>query len=425
MAEYLILHLIAAVPALLLAFWRDKKLHQRKSDAMGFRWGYFTGFRILIVGIILLPLLAIARASGDLAADETLGCLFLVVVFLIVPGVFISLRHRWAWVMYTACSMNPVLWIINGSYIKHRWKEIRDDRASGQVGSTPPIRPPSGPPPTITPQALPTGQKFACPHCQRHLEAPEELLGTTVDCPSCQGQIQLPPPSKAEPAPPPLTITNAQVRATSWDVPANSGAAAPPGKRRMHGCLLAFLIALGLVVIGVPLGIYVGGKAFMDYAKDKMESSPLCVAVAVGKIDDVDLLLSQGEDPNQKGPMGHSPLIMATDHDYPLIAERLLKAGADPNQKDNLGWSPLHHAVKTQHAALDLITILVRYRADPNVTDNHLRTPLHRAAQFGHVDAVRLLLRLGADPNATDENGWTPLDRGAVHPAVRQILGGE
>ena len=229
--------------------------------------------------------------------------------------------------------------------------------------------------------------------------------------------------SPAAAAPPPIPVSSPPQPSPTPN-PAPQPVKQRP-KKRMHGCLLAFLIALGLLVVGVPLGIYIGGKAFVGHMKEKMEISPLCVAVAVGKIDDVDLLLSQGEDPNQKGPMGHSPLIMATDHDYPLIAERLLKAGADPNQKDNLGWSPLHHAVKTQHAALDLITILVRYRADPNVTDNHLRTPLHRAAQFGHVDAVRLLLRLGADPNAKDENGWTPLDRGAAHPAVRQILGGE
>ena len=31
--------------------------------------------------------------------------------------------------------------------------------------------------------------KLNCPHCNQHLEAPDELLGTTVECPSCQGAI--------------------------------------------------------------------------------------------------------------------------------------------------------------------------------------------------------------------------------------------
>lgn len=199
--------------------------------------------------------------------------------------------------------------------------------------------------------------------------------------------------------------------------------AAVPVKRRMHSCLLAILIALGLLVVGLPLGLYIGGKAFMHYAKRSVEKTPLYLAVAANNIEEADRLLAEGANPGEKAMMGHSPLIMAARCDYSLIAERLLKAGADPNQKDNLQWAPLHHAIKTDNANLDMISILVRHGADVNVTDSHLRTPLHRAAQFGHVEVVRLLLRLGADPNAKDKNGWTPLDRGAAHPAVRQAPG--
>jgi len=228
-------------------------------------------------------------------------------------------------------------------------------------------------------------------------------------------------------------MTRQSKRKAESDHPPQQGHSMPPlevvastapstPKRRMHGCLLAFLIALGLLVVGLPLGLYVAGRGVINYVKQSMESSPLCLAVALGKLDQVDLLLSQGENPNQKGPMGHSPLIMATDHGHAVIAEHLLKAGAAPNQKDNLQWAPLHHAVKTDHARLDMIAILARHGADINITDSHLRTPLHRAAQFGHVEAVRLLLRLGANPKAKDENGWTPLDRGVAYPAVRQVL---
>lgn len=31
--------------------------------------------------------------------------------------------------------------------------------------------------------------KFDCPHCKQHIEAPEEILGVTVNCPTCQGAI--------------------------------------------------------------------------------------------------------------------------------------------------------------------------------------------------------------------------------------------
>lgn len=39
--------------------------------------------------------------------------------------------------------------------------------------------------------------KFQCPHCNQHLEVPDELLGQTVECPTCKGQMTLPKPAQA------------------------------------------------------------------------------------------------------------------------------------------------------------------------------------------------------------------------------------
>ena len=44
--------------------------------------------------------------------------------------------------------------------------------------------------------------KLKCPHCQQPLEAPEEMLGQQIDCPSCSQTIQLPKPSPNQPASP-------------------------------------------------------------------------------------------------------------------------------------------------------------------------------------------------------------------------------
>ena len=360
---YLIIILIVALPAILLALWRDKKLHEQNPNATGFVWGYFNGFGLFLFAIVLLLLLVFTMLSGEIPAGEALGFSFFVIVFCLVPGIFILRRHRWAWIFYTVCSVNPVLWIINGVYIKNRWNELKEESAAS-----------SRPVPT---------------------PAPRSLIPTT----------------SVAPADPPQPSSH------------SSGQTTPAQKKRsMHGCLLASLIALALLVVGLPLGLYIAGRAFMNYAKKTVEKSPLYLAVAVGDIQEVDRLLGKGANPDEKALMGHSPLIMATRSDYALIAEHLLKAGADPNQKDNLGWAPLHHAIKTDNASLDMITILVHNGANVAVTDNHLRTPLHRAAQFGHVQAVQLLLRLGANPNAQDKNGWTPLDRGRAHPAIVRVL---
>ena len=42
--------------------------------------------------------------------------------------------------------------------------------------------------------------KFNCPHCRQPLEAPPELLGQVIDCPSCKGSIQIRKPG-VRPAP--------------------------------------------------------------------------------------------------------------------------------------------------------------------------------------------------------------------------------
>jgi len=52
--------------------------------------------------------------------------------------------------------------------------------------------------------------KFNCPHCQQSLEAPEDMLGQTIECPSCNGSIQLPEP-EAQPAPAPTSAPKKKI----------------------------------------------------------------------------------------------------------------------------------------------------------------------------------------------------------------------
>jgi membrane protein YdbS with pleckstrin-like domain len=52
--------------------------------------------------------------------------------------------------------------------------------------------------------------KFDCPHCQQHIEAPEEVLGVTVNCPTCQGAITVPKPGVVQ-SPPPVPPKHTKV----------------------------------------------------------------------------------------------------------------------------------------------------------------------------------------------------------------------
>jgi membrane protein YdbS with pleckstrin-like domain/DNA-directed RNA polymerase subunit RPC12/RpoP len=46
--------------------------------------------------------------------------------------------------------------------------------------------------------------KFNCPHCGQSLEAPEDMGGQSIDCPSCSKPLVIPAPA-APPATPPIT----------------------------------------------------------------------------------------------------------------------------------------------------------------------------------------------------------------------------
>jgi len=45
--------------------------------------------------------------------------------------------------------------------------------------------------------------KFACPHCEQHLECNNELAGHSIRCPNCNGELLIPEPSTHDEAPSP------------------------------------------------------------------------------------------------------------------------------------------------------------------------------------------------------------------------------
>ena len=67
--------------------------------------------------------------------------------------------------------------------------------------------------------------KFNCPHCEQSLEAPEEMLGQTIECPSCNSTIQLPDPEPQHKPDPPVELRT----------PVQTPSPAPP-QRKTQDC---------------------------------------------------------------------------------------------------------------------------------------------------------------------------------------------
>ncbi|HZU91903.1 MAG TPA: ankyrin repeat domain-containing protein [Stellaceae bacterium] len=113
--------------------------------------------------------------------------------------------------------------------------------------------------------------------------------------------------------------------------------------------------------------------------------------------DTLDMLLGLGLDPNERGPSGHTPLMIAARLDLVAAARLLLAHGAVPD----LGAGD---AVAQTDRAGDPACLTGTGGDAPG------RTALSYAAEFASPEFVRLLLDHGASPQRRDSAGRRPAD---------------
>ena len=145
--------------------------------------------------------------------------------------------------------------------------------------------------------------------------------------------------------------------------------------------------------------------------------SILTLAAASGDLEEVEILLDGGADPDRpKDSIGGTPLLMALDLAHFDIARLLIDRGADVRAATNgnmtsliklAGASP---APGLQSEQLDLAETIVDRGVpiDARLAVPHT-TALMMAAIRGNAGLVQLLLRLGADPRLQDDKGQTAL----------------
>ena len=182
-------------------------------------------------------------------------------------------------------------------------------------------------------------------------------------------------------------------------------------------------------------------------ARDAYGQTPLNLAVSGQKpnVDVVQLLLSQGADPNATNNYGGTPYSVAVDRGHTNMVALLLERGAKEtaisrsaplrhaairnqlaeaaalvkrspemvNGHDDLRRTVLHLACA--QAGLPLVELLLENGADVNATDFADHTPLHGAAFAGNADIINALLARKADPGARNRQRVTPL----LHAALR------
>lgn len=108
------------------AFALDKRLHRRHPNFKPFVWGYYNALGCFIVPIYGLGAIAGQNPSMEPSSKWQVLCVLLVIFAPL--GLLAIKRNRWAFVVLTTLSINPILWLVNGIYLKNRWRELTPNR---------------------------------------------------------------------------------------------------------------------------------------------------------------------------------------------------------------------------------------------------------------------------------------------------------
>lgn len=113
--------LVVGVPTALVL---EKRRAAANPEARTYAWGYYGGVCGLIAGSVGLLIIAAGLLAASDESANTIGTGVLLVAAYGVPGYFVIKRKRWAWIVHTLCTLNPILWLIDGIYGKNRWHEM-------------------------------------------------------------------------------------------------------------------------------------------------------------------------------------------------------------------------------------------------------------------------------------------------------------
>ncbi len=131
-------------------------------------------------------------------------------------------------------------------------------------------------------------------------------------------------------------------------------------------------------------------------------------AVEAGQEDQVEELLKQDIDVNERAEAGWTALLYASAQGYPRIVRLLLDAGANPNVGNVNRITPLMYGAR--YGNIEVCKLLLEHGANTDLQDIYGGTALMVATAYGHADVADKLLDAGANISIKDDNGMTALD---------------
>lgn len=206
----------ATVVCIFMSFGMDKKLKKRLPHTRPYKWGFFVGCICVASGVVLFS----ACLFFPIEPWQTAFVMGCCCVFT-VTGHSIIKRKKWAWVVGTILTMNPIGWMINGAYAAKRWREFTAEAAGGTSG----VGRASGEaehhegqaailqesesyakvanghrngaieyvPPVVAEECAMGEITITCPRCKQPLESHESFVGKEISCPKCDKKFVVSP----------------------------------------------------------------------------------------------------------------------------------------------------------------------------------------------------------------------------------------
>ena len=143
-------------------------------------------------------------------------------------------------------------------------------------------------------------------------------------------------------------------------------------------------------------------------------ASPVWIAAANGRTDEVKELLARGANVNSTTD-NTSCLLAAVRNGHINVVRALVNAGANVNTQGNDGECALGSAGR--NGFIHIVNILLGNvgKIETETRDNGGRTALWWAAANGHIDAIEALIAHGADIRAISYSRQSPLDAAVVN----------
>jgi ankyrin repeat protein len=147
--------------------------------------------------------------------------------------------------------------------------------------------------------------------------------------------------------------------------------------------------------------------------------------VVRGNIDDIERLVLEGEDVNERDAFGRTPLMVAVYRHDVAVARALIRLGADVNALDDQSFDTLTAAAVTDD--LPMLQLLLSSGANARAYVGPLGgTALAAAAKAGRSEVVTALIAARAPLDHVNQIGETALIACIVHgdggPAMQSVV---